>query len=247
MFINIQVEDSAQQSGDMHPAWIDQPQVKIEFLEDPLDTCWKEGFLGHPYRPQSNGNCNVSMEETMNENVENETTNEIILPEALSVNGFDRCDYETVSRNDRMETNDIFDNRSINDEAVSFKKSEENYEMDSCIDKSGCFRHISHELSSSVLTGMPESSVIKTEMTDDVDGTVLVYDRYIDSYVEHQKGYDCANNTLGIRTDCDVRACAAAAAAVGTESEREVEVGASGKHPHEKTNNVMGESFQYYS
>ena len=241
MFINIQVEYSAKQSGDLHPAWIDQPQVKIEFLEDPLDTCWKEGFLGHPYRPQSNGNCNVSMEETMKRNVEDVTTNENILPETLSINGFDRCDYETVSRNDRMETNVIFDNRSINDETASFKKSEENYEMDTCIDKSGRVKHISNELSSSDLTPLPESSV-KTEMTDGIDGTVLVYDRYIDSYVKHQKGYDCANNTLGIRTDCDLQACAAAAA-VGTESEREVEVGESGKHPHEKTNNVMGESF----
>ena len=237
MFINIQAEDSAKQSGDLHPAWIDQPQVKIEFLEDPLDTCWKEGFLGYPYRKQSTGNCNVSMEETMNGNVENVTTNENILPEAFSINGFDRCEYETVSRNDRMETNDIFDNRSMNDEAASFKKSEENCEMDTCLDKSGCVKHISHELSSSDLTPLPES-IVKTEMIGDVDGTVLVYDRYIDSYVEHQKGYDCANNTLGISTDCDLQACAAA---VGTESD------ASGKHPHEKTNNVMGENFQYHS
>ena len=209
----------------MRPAWIDQPQVKIEFLEDPLDTCWKEGFLGHPYRKQSTGNCNVSMVETMNENDENVTTNENILPEALSINGFDRCAHETVSRNDRMERNDIFDNRSMNDEAASFKKSEENYEMDTCIDKSGRVRHISHELSSGDFTPLPESSV-KTEMTDDVDGTVLVYDRYLDSYVKHQKGHDCVTNTLstGNRADCDAQACAAA---VGTECEREVD--ASGK------------------
>ena len=219
----------------MHPAWIDQPQVKIEFLEDPLDTCWKEGFVGHPYRKQSTENCNVSIEETMNGNVENVTANENILQEALSINGFDRCDYETVSRNDRMETNNIFDNRSMNDEAASFKKSEENYEMDTCIDKSGCVKHISHELSSCDLMPLPESSV-KTEMRDDVDGTVLVYDRYIDSYVEHQKVYDCVTNTLsfGIGADCDVQACAAA---VGTENER---VDESGEPPHEKTNNVFG-------
>ena len=229
MFINIQAEDSAKQSGDLHPAWIDQPQVKIEFLEDPLDTCWKERFLGHHYRPQSNGNCNVSMEETMNGNVENVTTNENILPEALSINGFDRCAHETVSRNDRMETNDIFDNRMLNDEAASFKKSEENYEMDTCIDKSGCVKHISHELHSSDLMPLPES-IVKTEMTDDVDGTVLVYDRYLDSYVKHQKGYDCVTNTLsiGIRRDCDVQPCAAA---VGIENER---VDESGEPPNEK-------------